>query len=223
MKIKGMNTGFQFTIQPGKQEANVQIKVLQKQKAELQERLTEIKDNKEMDPKRKLEHSQLIKEQLEELDQQIQKVKFRQLKDRINLDNDDNKKKKSEEIENKPNRDAVHQMSSLIAASQTFEQVRTLDKVKSALKGRLKTLQVQVQSNGDKSSYKQQEMEEINKRIQSVNQSMMKKLSEAYEKTREVNRRDVYKPIDPKQKEEKELNQKTAIDSMHSLSPHKAE
>lgn len=60
MKIKEMNTGLQFTFQPDIQETNVQIKVLQKQKANLQERLTEIKENKEMDPKRKIKQSQLI-------------------------------------------------------------------------------------------------------------------------------------------------------------------
>lgn len=76
MKIKEMNTGLQFTFQPDIQETNVQIKVLQKQKANLQERLTEIKENKEMDPKRKIKQSQLIKKQIEEIDQQIQKVKM---------------------------------------------------------------------------------------------------------------------------------------------------
>lgn len=218
MKIKEMNTGLQFTFQPDIQETNVQIKVLQKQKANLQERLTEIKENKEMDPKRKIKQSQLIKKQIEEIDQQIQNVKIRQLKDRINVNNDDHKEKKADQKEDRPYDETVHQMSSLIAASQTFEQVRTLDKAKTTLTGRLKTLQAQGQSSGEDSSYKQQEIEELNKRIQSVDQSMMKKLSEAYKKIKEGNHGDVRKTIDPEEKKESNSKNQRVSDHLDPLS-----
>jgi hypothetical protein len=206
---------------------NQQDKVLQnliKQKLNVQEQLQKVKE-KEMDPIQKREKIKQLQDQMNEIDQQIQKKQIENLQQKVKKEPDEKQKEKQEqekvEKEKEDQGNTIADMKHLTKAAVGYSQAQKMNTVKTEFKGKAHVLAIEIEIDGGRditgngsavTGPKQKKLQKIINRIDALEEVVKKKLEETNEevkvsaKTQEISRKEDQDTKIEKEKQDKQID-----------------
>lgn len=162
-----------------------QIKSLQNQIAELQKQIQSLAENEEMDAKTKSEKKQELQKQIADLNTQIRQRRIEMQKERQSA-----AKPAETRSEPKKFKDGFdeHDTSTLLAASSSLEQSKTVGAVIKRSEGNARILTTQIEidkSRGADTTAKEKELEKIEEHIKSAKESLGEEAEKSGESSEE--------------------------------------
>lgn len=143
MRIAPVTTNLKTDYSPlGENNA---IKLLEKQKMQMQEQIQKVRASK-MDDKTKQEKIKSIQDQIEQIDMEIQQKRSEML----NQNKNTNQENKSKQSNADAKEDSINSegMSQLVQASTTYSQAKITHRIKNSLNGKSNVLKIEIQLDG---------------------------------------------------------------------------
>lgn len=167
---------------------NNDIKLLEKQKMQLQEQIQKVKESK-IDNKTKQEKVKQLQDQIQQIDIEIQQKQSEKLNKKQNIDKQTARKQPSK-VDNQYSNNFTG-ITHLIEADITYSKVKIMNKVKNNLEAKGKILKIEIEADesrslsGSKASAKRQELQEIEfskqslgKKVGEMNKAVQKQVEE---------------------------------------------
>lgn len=187
MSISSVSTNIKSIALPSTE--NNDIKLIEKQKERLQEQLQKVKDSK-MDDKLKQEKVKVIQEQITQANADIQRIRAEQLKQNKDpepvvapsqnvIDAGGKADKTGDQVE----------LSSLVQASATYSNIKTMSKIKKNMSGHAEILKTEIkfdEKSGHIAKEKRAEVSEINKKSGVLDEKIGKFQNRAMEEAKET-------------------------------------
>ncbi|MFL0268063.1 FlxA-like family protein [Candidatus Clostridium radicumherbarum] len=159
---------------------NNAIKLLEKQKMQMQEQIQKVRASK-MDDKTKQEKIKSIQDQIEQINMEIQQRRSEMLNQNKNT-NQENKSKQSNTDASEDNSNSAD-MSQLVQASTTYSQAKIIHRIKNSLNGKSNVLKIEIELDSGRGGDPKRKIADLHD-TESRKQMLDKKESETLSTTR---------------------------------------
>ena len=190
------------------------IKLLEKQKQDLQEKIQKINDGKD-EPKVKQDKIKEIQTQIQEIESQIQMIRTEKMREKQKIEKED-ENAQTEQVGNiTSNIDgdtlSLSNMTSLLSSSNSYSQLKTISGIKTNMNGTARVLKIEIkidEARGVDTTDKKNALREIEKNARGLD----KKIGEENNKIqknvkKDIDEKDKAKDDDNQEKDEKDQEQ----------------
>jgi len=173
------------------------IKLLEKQKEQLQEQLQKVKESK-MDEKIKQEKVKQIQEQIEQIDTTFKQKQAEMINKSQKSDEQKSVQSEVSKLNDYEGGNGFAGMSDLIQANATYSQAKIMNGINNNLQGKGRVLAIEIKTDegrGGKAISKRNELEKIearetilDKKVAEVTQTVQEKIEEASKEGQDTNK-----------------------------------
>ncbi|WP_438431427.1 FlxA-like family protein [Gorillibacterium sp. sgz500922] len=196
MRIQAGSAGSATGVQPGGSSADSQLKAIQSQIQDTQQRLQELSANKELSKEAKDARRKELQEQLQTLNQQLMQRKAEILEERRQKVAEASRSQEAPQAkteEEQARQESLASLQSTVDISANLQQMKFKHSVKTSLEGQAHVLGAEIKadrSRGVLSSNKVDKLSDLNSRIHKVNMDLSGGVSKINKKLKETQEAD---------------------------------